>query len=164
MFHNRWDSVLCLCRCTICLGEYQEKEILRIMPKCGHKFHLSCIDVWLRKQSTCPVCRLPLQEIFDAKRATPEIFGTTQSVDNAEISSEHFHQWLLPGPERSVENGRNQEQPGSLSGNLEPVLPGDTEMGRWSKLFCSKVQFMHLLFETMLLIYKPSLDRIGIWV
>ncbi|XP_076908280.1 RING-H2 finger protein ATL52-like [Bidens hawaiensis] len=45
-------------QCTICLSEYQEKEVLRIMPKCGHSYHLSCIDMWLRKQSTCPVCRL----------------------------------------------------------------------------------------------------------
>lgn len=36
-------------QCTICLGDYEEKEMLRIMPKCGHSFHLSCIDVWLRK-------------------------------------------------------------------------------------------------------------------
>ncbi|GAB4844425.1 hypothetical protein Ancab_037789 [Ancistrocladus abbreviatus] len=48
-------------QCSICLGEYQEKEVLRIMPKCGHNFHLSCIDVWLSKQCTCPVCRLPLR-------------------------------------------------------------------------------------------------------
>ncbi|XP_047319241.1 RING-H2 finger protein ATL52-like [Impatiens glandulifera] len=47
-------------QCSICLGEYQEKEILRIMPICGHNFHLSCIDIWLRKHSTCPVCRLPI--------------------------------------------------------------------------------------------------------
>ncbi|EPS63206.1 hypothetical protein M569_11582 [Genlisea aurea] len=47
--------------CSICLGEYQEKEMLKVMPKCGHTFHLSCIDIWLRKHSTCPVCRLPIQ-------------------------------------------------------------------------------------------------------
>ncbi|KAK8509600.1 hypothetical protein V6N12_001686 [Hibiscus sabdariffa] len=55
-------------QCSICLGEYQEKEVLRIMPKCGHNFHLSCIDLWLRKQSTCPVCRLPLQDMSEPKQ------------------------------------------------------------------------------------------------
>ncbi|MCL7033448.1 hypothetical protein MKW94_025830, partial [Papaver nudicaule] len=49
-------------QCSICLGDYEEKEILRVMPKCNHDFHLSCIDVWLEKQSTCPVCRISLQE------------------------------------------------------------------------------------------------------
>uniref|UniRef100_A0A7N1A5W9 RING-type domain-containing protein n=1 Tax=Kalanchoe fedtschenkoi TaxID=63787 RepID=A0A7N1A5W9_KALFE len=53
--------------CSICLGEYQDKEVLRIMPKCGHDFHRSCIDTWLRKHATCPVCRFPLQDLFEQK-------------------------------------------------------------------------------------------------
>ncbi|TYH04881.1 hypothetical protein ES288_A08G041000v1 [Gossypium darwinii] len=52
-------------QCSICLGEYKEKEVLRIMPKCAHNFHLSCIDVWLRKHSTCPVCRTPLLDSLE---------------------------------------------------------------------------------------------------
>ncbi|KAE8703671.1 hypothetical protein F3Y22_tig00110467pilonHSYRG00238 [Hibiscus syriacus] len=61
-------------QCSICLGEYQEKEVLGIMPKCDHNFHLSCIDLWLRKQSTCPVCRLPLLDISEAKRMRAATF------------------------------------------------------------------------------------------
>ncbi|KMZ69769.1 putative Ring finger protein [Zostera marina] len=49
-------------QCPICLGDYQEKEVLRIMPNCGHDFHLICIDAWLQKQSTCPICRLSLHD------------------------------------------------------------------------------------------------------
>ncbi|GMI99045.1 hypothetical protein HRI_003573800 [Hibiscus trionum] len=63
-------------QCSICLGEYQEKEVLRIMPNCGHNFHLSCIDLWLRKQSTCPVCRLPLHDISEAKQMRAATFRT----------------------------------------------------------------------------------------
>ncbi|KAJ3692703.1 hypothetical protein LUZ60_011798 [Juncus effusus] len=51
-------------QCTICLEEYQDKEILRIMPKCGHKYHLDCIDVWLESHSTCPICRVSLYDSF----------------------------------------------------------------------------------------------------
>ncbi|KAL8554357.1 hypothetical protein ACS0TY_002510 [Phlomoides rotata] len=68
-------------QCAICLSDYQEKEVMRIMPKCGHTFHVSCIDIWLRKQSTCPVCRLSVQ-------------GTT--APTSEISTQHSRQWLLP--------------------------------------------------------------------
>ncbi|KAK3228054.1 hypothetical protein Dsin_007916 [Dipteronia sinensis] len=43
--------------CSICLCEYQPKEILRTVPECNHYFHVSCIDGWLRLKATCPVCR-----------------------------------------------------------------------------------------------------------
>ncbi|XP_030540144.2 RING-H2 finger protein ATL22-like [Rhodamnia argentea] len=43
--------------CTICLSEYQPKEMLRTIPKCGHYFHAQCIDLWLRRSASCPLCR-----------------------------------------------------------------------------------------------------------
>ncbi|KAI0515510.1 hypothetical protein KFK09_008175 [Dendrobium nobile] len=43
--------------CAICLCEYREAEMLRMMPDCGHSFHLMCIDAWLRLNPSCPVCR-----------------------------------------------------------------------------------------------------------
>lgn len=95
------------------------------MPKCGHNFHLSCIDVWLRKQSTCPVCRLSLQDSFETKHVRPEAFDTAQSVDSPEISVDRSHQWLLPGPERSVENGTNQVHHESIPGYPEPAQSGE---------------------------------------
>lgn len=43
--------------CSICLGEYQPKESVRTIPECNHYFHVGCIDEWLRKNPTCPLCR-----------------------------------------------------------------------------------------------------------
>ncbi|KAL5750088.1 hypothetical protein ACOSP7_024691 [Xanthoceras sorbifolium] len=43
--------------CSICLCEYQPKEVLRTVPECNHYFHVTCIDEWLRLNATCPVCR-----------------------------------------------------------------------------------------------------------
>ncbi|KAK6938119.1 Zinc finger, RING-type [Dillenia turbinata] len=43
--------------CAVCLGEFQEDEILRLLPKCSHAFHISCIDTWLRSHTNCPLCR-----------------------------------------------------------------------------------------------------------
>ncbi|KAG6574779.1 RING-H2 finger protein ATL52, partial [Cucurbita argyrosperma subsp. argyrosperma] len=98
-------------QCSICLGEYEEKEVLRMMPKCGHRFHRSCIDVWLRKQSTCPICRLPLQDSSTTKPARPMTVSRDQSFDGSEISTDHHSQhWLLPGPNRSEGNTSNQTQ------------------------------------------------------
>ncbi|KAJ4954156.1 hypothetical protein NE237_030988 [Protea cynaroides] len=55
--------------CSVCLSEFQEDESLRLLPKCSHAFHPTCIDTWLLAHSNCPLCRanivitnpLPLQ-------------------------------------------------------------------------------------------------------
>ncbi|XP_022737672.1 RING-H2 finger protein ATL20-like [Durio zibethinus] len=43
--------------CPICLSEYQPKETLRSIPECNHYFHANCIDEWLKRNASCPLCR-----------------------------------------------------------------------------------------------------------
>ncbi|KAL6336140.1 hypothetical protein AAG906_011022 [Vitis piasezkii] len=43
--------------CSICLADYKGSDMLRLLPDCGHLFHLKCVDPWLRLHPTCPVCR-----------------------------------------------------------------------------------------------------------
>ncbi|KAJ0240972.1 RING-H2 finger protein ATL39 [Hirschfeldia incana] len=43
--------------CVICLNEYKEDEMLRLILPCGHVFHVDCVDKWLSYHSTCPICR-----------------------------------------------------------------------------------------------------------
>ncbi|KAK6269651.1 zinc finger protein [Theobroma cacao] len=43
--------------CSICLQELKDGELARNLPRCGHIFHLNCIDEWLSRQGTCPMCR-----------------------------------------------------------------------------------------------------------
>lgn len=45
------------CMCSICLCDYKDGEMVRMMPDCRHFFHVSCIDAWLRLNASCPVCR-----------------------------------------------------------------------------------------------------------
>ncbi|KAL3649576.1 RING-H2 finger protein atl67 [Castilleja foliolosa] len=58
--------------CSICLCEYRESEMLRMLPDCRHSFHVMCVDAWLKLNASCPVCRssplptplsTPLQEV-----------------------------------------------------------------------------------------------------
>ncbi|XP_072963206.1 RING-H2 finger protein ATL8-like [Typha angustifolia] len=46
-----------LAECPICLAEFVEGEEIRILPQCGHGFHVVCIDTWLGSHSSCPSCR-----------------------------------------------------------------------------------------------------------
>ncbi|KAE8660491.1 RING-H2 finger protein ATL68 [Hibiscus syriacus] len=43
--------------CSICLCEYRDLEMLRMMPECRHCFHVSCLDAWLKLNGSCPICR-----------------------------------------------------------------------------------------------------------
>ncbi|KAF3434419.1 hypothetical protein FNV43_RR25522 [Rhamnella rubrinervis] len=45
------------CCCSICLADYKGRDLLRLLPDCGHLFHLKCVDPWLRLNPTCPMCR-----------------------------------------------------------------------------------------------------------
>ncbi|KAJ7530242.1 hypothetical protein O6H91_15G086200 [Diphasiastrum complanatum] len=46
--------------CPVCLTEFGENEYIRFLPRCGHAFHLDCIDMWLFSHSNCPLCRRSL--------------------------------------------------------------------------------------------------------
>ncbi|RWR91682.1 putative E3 ubiquitin-protein ligase RHB1A [Cinnamomum micranthum f. kanehirae] len=41
--------------CPTCLEEY-DAENPRIITKCDHHFHLSCILEWMERSDTCPIC------------------------------------------------------------------------------------------------------------
>jgi hypothetical protein len=42
--------------CSICLENYKPNEPL-IQLQCNHIYHPDCINDWLRRQSSCPLCR-----------------------------------------------------------------------------------------------------------
>ncbi|CAL1359592.1 unnamed protein product [Linum trigynum] len=43
--------------CAVCISKFEDVEILRLLPQCKHAFHINCIDQWLEKHSSCPICR-----------------------------------------------------------------------------------------------------------
>ncbi|GLJ32506.1 hypothetical protein SUGI_0654150 [Cryptomeria japonica] len=44
-------------QCSVCLSEYGDSEIVKLLPNCNHYFHKECIDKWFLSHSSCPVCR-----------------------------------------------------------------------------------------------------------
>ncbi|WOK95679.1 E3 ubiquitin-protein ligase [Canna indica] len=43
--------------CAVCLSKFDDADVLRLLPKCKHAFHVACVDRWLEAHSTCPLCR-----------------------------------------------------------------------------------------------------------
>ncbi|OEL35729.1 NEP1-interacting protein-like 1 [Dichanthelium oligosanthes] len=46
-----------LIACSVCLQEFEAGESARSLPVCRHTFHLPCIDGWLLRHASCPLCR-----------------------------------------------------------------------------------------------------------
>lgn len=75
--------------CSVCLGEYKTEDKLQKIPPCGHVFHLDCIDHWLSKHTTCPLCRL---SVLSPSSQPPHI----QIDMGLESSNEQQHERATP--------------------------------------------------------------------
>lgn len=49
--------------CAICLQNAAEGDKMRRLTACSHCFHAECIDPWLEKRSTCPLCRAQIPPV-----------------------------------------------------------------------------------------------------
>jgi len=53
--------------CSVCLVEFESEDMVSQLPRCGHVFHMVCIEKWVeRSQFTCPLCR----SLFLSKQAS----------------------------------------------------------------------------------------------
>ncbi|CAM0913209.1 unnamed protein product [Alopecurus aequalis] len=57
--------------CAVCLSEVADGEKVRTLPKCDHRFHVECIDMWFHSHDTCPLCRAPVGA--DAAEGLPRV-------------------------------------------------------------------------------------------
>lgn len=71
--------------CAICLEDYEEGELLRILG-CSelHHFHAECVDQWLKKNKTCPLCKRSIDEGEEGEEAEEEEDAIDSDCDATE--------------------------------------------------------------------------------
>ncbi|KAJ4966670.1 hypothetical protein NE237_018519 [Protea cynaroides] len=104
--------------CSVCLGEFQEDETLRLLPKCSHAFHLPCIDTWLRSHTNCPLCRAPI--LCNSAGAGCALTATETNSSNSGTIGET----QLQNSARDGASGSNQSGEDRLSDAGVEVEPG----------------------------------------
>ncbi|XP_050370614.1 RING-H2 finger protein ATL17 [Argentina anserina] len=85
--------------CVICLAPFEDDEVGRSLPKCGHCFHVECIDMWLHSHTSCPICRAPVVSLSQSDQPKPEWSGQESSPeavvievsDSGYVENHHHH-------------------------------------------------------------------------
>eukprot|EP00516_Mucochytrium_quahogii_P005219 CAMPEP_0203763034 /NCGR_PEP_ID=MMETSP0098-20131031/15754_1 /ASSEMBLY_ACC=CAM_ASM_000208 /TAXON_ID=96639 /ORGANISM=" , Strain NY0313808BC1" /LENGTH=590 /DNA_ID=CAMNT_0050657637 /DNA_START=262 /DNA_END=2031 /DNA_ORIENTATION=- len=67
--------------CSICLIDFEKKEVLKQLP-CKHLFHEECIEPWLYRRGTCPLCKRHVITGEETEEGTGEGGQQTEDLEN----------------------------------------------------------------------------------
>ncbi|KAG0476509.1 hypothetical protein HPP92_012896 [Vanilla planifolia] len=117
--------------CSVCLGEFHDGELVRLLPKCSHAFHLSCIDRWLRSHVNCPLCRAPIvaptaTAIPGPSPASPPTGNTPDMVDPGVASSDEAFPWDNNSDEIEIGIVIHQSEGSSSSPSITELPPSSS--------------------------------------
>ncbi|XP_031475532.1 putative RING-H2 finger protein ATL12 [Nymphaea colorata] len=96
--------------CAICLSKFEETDILHLLPKCRHGFHISCVDAWLEMHSSCPLCRQRV-ETDDISSFVPlsVLVGSSNSIEFSDRDeSAEINEQASPSPAPGPQMGSNR--------------------------------------------------------
>ncbi|XP_062181417.1 RING-H2 finger protein ATL64-like [Phragmites australis] len=68
--------------CAICIAEFADGEEGRLLPRCGHRFHARCVDLWFRLHTTCPLCRATVLVDVPADTAAAAAAASAEEHEN----------------------------------------------------------------------------------
>nr|XP_009801626.1 PREDICTED: RING-H2 finger protein ATL52-like [Nicotiana sylvestris] len=106
--------------CSICLGELEDEEMVRLLPNCRHAFHVPCIDQWFVVHASCPVCRSSVTEthvmyLLDLLLVS-EINHENSSSSSSELQCHgmlrHCVSLVVPNKERRLSPSQRRLIPG----------------------------------------------------
>ncbi|CAL0305908.1 unnamed protein product [Lupinus luteus] len=98
------ESAVKFSDCAICLSDFIGGDEIRVLPQCGHGFHVSCIDAWLKSHSSCPSCRQIL-EVSRCQKCGGFPASARSGSTSASVPETHS-EGILKGRERGNDGNR----------------------------------------------------------
>ncbi|XP_062189839.1 E3 ubiquitin-protein ligase EL5-like [Phragmites australis] len=105
--------------CAVCITVLVAGETARVLPRCGHAFHVDCIDMWLRSHSTCPLCRCPAVD----EPPVPPVPSPVPTPEADPESPNFPTNVLFFGSQDEVSTGRAQQQSPAMATPLSAPPP-----------------------------------------
>lgn len=104
--YKKADEIIDGTFCSVCLSDFQEDETLRLLPKCNHAFHISCIDTWLRSHTNCPLCRAGIVKNTTSSASLDQNLDDSGGVEENQVAISITDEVI--GEERQREDDHNQ--------------------------------------------------------
>ncbi|GJM89938.1 hypothetical protein PR202_ga06168 [Eleusine coracana subsp. coracana] len=100
--------------CSVCLSRFDDADVLRLLPRCRHAFHLDCVDRWLQSNASCPLCRAAIHAddaTLGLKYAASAriVFGGGGDDDDHLLHHLHGHGEGDGGERESSSSGRERD-------------------------------------------------------
>ncbi|KAH0460836.1 hypothetical protein IEQ34_008411 [Dendrobium chrysotoxum] len=117
-----------LAECAVCLNEFKDGEKIRCLPRCTHRFHVDCIDMWFYSHSTCPLCRAAVEGVKDAATTAS---GARPAVDAIDAPADSNGNELCSSCERVEDMGSSSSDPGFRDVRIEiPASRAESSRGQ----------------------------------
>ncbi|XXG57422.1 hypothetical protein AAC387_Pa03g4575 [Persea americana] len=110
--------------CSVCLSKFEDSEVLRLLPKCKHAFHIDCVDRWLESHSSCPLCRQKL----DADDLTIFTYSNSLRHNPSDLRDDPNLEFFIhrePDRESSSRFSSFRLLAGDKAKKDEPLIPDD---------------------------------------
>lgn len=123
--------------CSICLVEFEDDSMLRLLTACCHVFHQECIDLWLESHKTCPFCRGNLELSPNIMDKSPVLAHENAMheihADNESIYDQDAIRIDIKDEEEEEEQGRegnNSDHVQNLSPNIDSNVEDEQNDGQ----------------------------------
>ncbi|KAE8710413.1 Ankyrin repeat family protein isoform 1 [Hibiscus syriacus] len=132
--------------CSVCLSRFEDIEVLRLLPECKHAFHVECIDEWLEKHSSCPLCRRKINANDPKTLTYSNSFRDLRNGSNSNMEPKEDHRRssrfsiaasfrkILETAADTTDNDRDDDDDGRVFHKLNVFFKN-----RWSNLSSSDI-------------------------